>query len=97
LVPPSSESQLPSGVAAMAVLAKKQNAPVAIFKSLIVNSIFDSCTRDETPTKRGRTMTRSFGGYLPLNGFSYRTLNDQRNRRFAATIRRAETRSVSGV
>jgi hypothetical protein len=38
LVPPSSESQLPSGFAANAALVKKQSAIAVVVNALIVNS-----------------------------------------------------------
>jgi hypothetical protein len=38
LVPPSSESQFPSGFAASAALVRKQNAIAVVFNALILNS-----------------------------------------------------------
>jgi hypothetical protein len=43
LVPPSSDSQFPSGFAASAALVRKQNAIAAVFNALILNSGLVGC------------------------------------------------------
>src|SRR5262245_3426059 len=62
LVPPSSESQFPSGFAASAALVKKQNAIAVLLNIFILNSDCGQVRPRKTHIKRDRTKATSFGG-----------------------------------